>query len=68
MYGTLDRDVGKQRPYVDGHRDLVVLDLLSADDGYEVSFLLGEIARTANKSYAKVLTQDTVGLSAVLAL
>ena len=37
LYGTLDRNVGKQRLYVEGHHDLVVLDLLTADDGCEVS-------------------------------
>ena len=46
----------------------MVLDLLTADDEYEVNFLLGEIAKEAYKSYAKVLTQDTIDLSGVLAL
>ena len=37
LYGTLDTDVGKQRLYVEGHHDLVVLDLLTTDNEYTVS-------------------------------
>ena len=65
---SIETVVGKQRLYVERHHDLVVLDLLTADNAYEVSFLLGEIAKKADKSYEKVLTKDTIGLSGVLAL
>ena len=34
---SIARNVGKQRLYVEGHHNLVALDLLTADDGCEVS-------------------------------
>jgi len=62
LYGALDGYVGEQRLYVEGHHDLVVLDIFTGDGGCEVSCVFtvkfelpvrGDkmLAKKADKSY-----------------